>query len=1378
MGQVQSRTPVQPELIGPACECELDIDSNHTKGLIDTGSTVSTISYAFYTKYLSHLELKPVKQILDIECADGSPLPYLGFIEAELRVKYLSSLMVPFLVVHDTKYNNFIPVLIGTNCLQPLMSDCKCKHGVRFLQVANLTLPWYTAFQCLSARDRQLKKNGYSLGLVRNCEQTVLPSNQQITLSCYVDRALPYQSTLAMTQPSRLSSVSSDVDVPPMLISYDYKDNGRFDMVLSNITTRTVSIPSKTIICELHPVTLDSTVRQKTNVQSSIDQVEINQELPVDLREPCLAMLNQFQDVFSKGDDDIGHCTAVKHRIDLENEVPFKQRSRYIAPSMFDEVRNHFHQLLSAGIIRRSKSPWSSNAVLVRKKDGKLRVCVDFRQLNQRTVKDAYALPRIDDILQSLGGNSYFTVLDMKSGYHQIELEETHKERTAFTVGPLGFYEWNRLPMGLCNSPATYQRLMEDILGDLHLRICVIYLDDIIIFSKSYDQHLERLARVLQRLRENGLKLSPKKCKFLMGKVTYVGHVVSSAGVEADSSKTDKIQTWPKPRNAAEVRSFLGFAGYYRKFVKGFAQIARPLYDLMPCLTKKSKKPKKSETPAWIWGERQDQAFQQLKDALTLPPVLGYPDYQLPFELHTDASGKGLGAVLYQEQDGVKRVLSFGSRGLKKGEQHYSAFRLEFLALKWAVTEKFHDYLYGHRFTVYSDNNPLTYVMTTAKLDATGHRWLAALAQFDFDIVYRPGKTNADADALSRLPLRIGDMQKIDTETIQALCKQCSFTPAVDVVCLAETTDIFDSDDEAGQDFNTMTQRDWKKAQYNDQFLKRWVNFVHSGQKPRRDRLPASKEDFAMLRIFDSLELKQGVLYRNSQMDDQTKRLQLVLPKQFVSQALRHLHNDCGHPGRDRTLSLMKDRFYFPGMTSVIENWVQNCSRCIKRKTPMNTRSPLVTITTTQPMELVCMDYLTLESSKGGFQNVLVITDHFTRYAQAIVTRNQTARTTAEALFNNFIVHYGFPRRLHSDQGANFESRIIKELCQIAGVEKSRTTSYHPMGNGMCERFNRSLLNMLGTLQPDQKRDWKSHVSPLVHAYNCTRHESTGQTPFFLMFGREPRLPIDLAFGLEINRPKQTLTQYVTSMKNRLKQAYEVATKEANKARQRQKGHYDLKIRGATLEPGDRVLVKIVAFDGKHKIEDRWEDDVYIVEKKPNPDVPVFVVSKENGTGRQRVLHRNLLLPIGSMLMDELDKDKDTYRPKPAPRKSLRRKTNINRVPTTSSASESDDDTQDEDVDVEIVVREQPTQGVEVTGTPDISDDDFFSMVDETEYAGNTSVHDDDHDDTVVEELDHASDVNEHQIPVGGEDAAEPDDIAESEVSQETTDDDGEGTQN
>ena len=305
-------------------------------------------------------------------------------------------------------------------------------------------------------------------------------------------------------------------------------------------------------------------------------------------------------------------------------------------------------------------------------------------------------------------------------------------------------------------------------------------------------------------------------------------------------------------------------------------------------------------------------------------------------------------------------------------------------------------------------------------------------------------------------------------------------------------------------------------------------------------------------------------------------------------------------------------------------------------KEAQSDKAPLLNIETSQPLELIHLDYLKIEPSKGNIENVLVITDHFTRYAQAFHSKTQTALATAKLLWNNFILHYGFPSKIITDQGRNFESELIEHLCQLAGVQKLRTSPYHPQTNGQCERFNGTLLNMLGTLTPEQKKDWKSHVPALVHAYNCTRNPATGFSPYFLLFGREPRLPVDVEFGLQRGgqRGSPGESNYISQLSRRLRFAHRKAKKMAQRQQARHRGLYDLKCRGAALSVGDLVLVKQTAWEGRHKIQDRWEGGEYHVVGQPTPGVPVYTVKSLAG-GKTKVLHRNLLLPLQGRIRQE-----------------------------------------------------------------------------------------------------------------------------------------------
>ena len=410
-------------------------------------------------------------------------------------------------------------------------------------------------------------------------------------------------------------------------------------------------------------------------------------------------------------------------------------------------------------------------------------------------------------------------------------------------------------------------------------------------------------------------------------------------------------------------------------------------------------------------------------------------------------------------------------------------------------------------------------------------------------------------------------------------------------------------------------------------------------------------------------------------------------------------------------------------MTADVEEKIRKCGRCLRRKAPTNIYAPLVNIITTEPLQLVSMDYLTLESSKG-YENVLVMTDHFTRYACAVPTCNQTAKMTAEAFFNHFVTHYSLPQRIHSDQGTNFQSKLIRELMELVGVSQSRTTPAHAMRNGQVEKFNRTLLNMLGTLELDQKKDWKDHVASLVHAYNATKHASTSFSPYGLMFGREPRLPIDLVLGVEPEGVgQQSHTQYVTSFKRRLEKAHEVANKEAEKSRKRQKSAFDRKLQAGVLEPGDRVLVQILHFEGKHKIADNWEEAVYIVTEQPNPDIPVYKVRPEKG-GQTREIHRNHLLPVGPT-----DKGKQ-----------------VNTADETASVSEASDMSDYED-DMDVIVL-QPRRAPENQGQVDMpkSTDDGVASGDKDESTTQQGPSEDmdlTNDDDAATETSHTSDVVE-----------------------------------
>jgi transposase InsO family protein len=1271
------------QLVGDSNEAVVLIGGRECLALIDTGSQVSNLSESYYRKHLPEFQLYSLSEILEIEGVAGQLLTYLGYIEINLVIPGTrTELWVPILIVPDTGFSKQVPLLVGTNVLNELKDKDTGTSSI-----------WRTSLNNLAKDEESSDMSVY-------CHrQLIIPANTSMLVTGRVGGR--NVSTTGVIHPA--DSLPGGLMMPVAAVDVDQKNTVTLQVM--NISARNITIPPRQKVAEFQQGRIVS--HQLNSMEKVADAVSAklddNCHVPVDLDNSLLTQeqrrdtetrLDGWKEIFAASPTELGTAKGVKHSITLTDPAPFKDRPRRVPPGMLNEVREHIRDMLACGAIRNSSSPWSSNIVLAKKKDGSMRMCIDFRKLNARTVKDAYQLPRIDETLDRLAGARWFSSLDLQSGYWQVEMEEQDKPKTAFSVSGVGFFECERMPFGLSNAPSTFQRHMERTLADLPN--CLVYLDDIIIFAETYEEHWKHLEAVFKHLAAAGLKLKPSKCKLFRSRVNYLGHVISSEGIEADPDKTEAIHNWPVPATVHDLRQAIGFFSYYRRFVQDFAKIAKPLHELLKGHENKRNVNKK--TPLQMM-EVALAAFNMLKEKLTTPPILAYADYTLPFEVHTDASVQGLGAILYQQQNNVLRVIAYASRSLKGGEVNYPAHKLEFLALKWAVCDKFHDYLYGHRFEVLTDSNPMSYVLSSAKLDATGHRWLAELSNFDFDIKYRSGKKNIDADFLSRPPgepatvsccpqeqeVSIATGDCVREEVVKAICStavQDDDEDLVAVTCMSQGVLMYQPellDDEEEDKVN------WKAVQEADPIIGELRSLVERGLKPssakQKHLLEQSTAFRTYLREWDKFMLKDEVLYRRRTGRDGKEMFQLVLPASKRMEALRGLHDEVGHMGRDRTLELVSARFYWSGMAEDVKTKVKTCVPCIKRKTKIPDRAPLVSIKSTQPMELVCIDYLGLEPCKGGIENLLVITDHFTRFAYAVPTRNQTARTTAQAL-QTFFLHYRYPQKLHSDQGRNFESAIIKELCKLTGMQKSRTSPYHPSGNGQCERLNQTLMNMLGTLEQEQKADWKTYVPILTHAYNATRHDSTNYSPFYLMFGRHPRLPIDLAMGIEPpGQQDENLNSYTEKLRERLEMAYRLASEEGRKASARQKTHYDKRVRGATVQVGDRVLVRNVSIRGKHKLANKWEDEVHIVLEQPNQDIPVFVVKKESGTGRRRMLHRNMLLPINFLPLLHDDKPCTmVYKNKDRPATRSRLK----------STSDVEDSGRQSDLESDVDDREQP----------------------------------------------------------------------------------------
>ena len=1230
---------------------------------------------SFYQKYLKHLPLTPIEN-LEIWGLSSESYPYDGCLSVKLEfpgsvtgVNETISALV--LVCPDPIMKGEVSILVGTNTsvVKKLVEVCKEKGGENFLKTLAVHPVMKNAYEkVMVMSDQSADTERGTVWFSGNKPLTLSPGETASVTGIPKYPKMSSSSALLIDYPEE-SRFPEELLVRPEIQAASALQSKRITVTVRNVSVHTVTLKRGMPIAHIFPVEVvssnpsskeSSSGGQWTTESFNFGDSPVSQKWRNRLTQKML----DRSDVFSRHEFDVGCARSTQHQIRLTEDKPFRERSRRLAPADIEDVRQHLANLKDAGIISESRSPYASPIVVVRKKNGQVRMCVDYRTLNRRTTPDQYTVPRIEDALACLNGSKWFSVLDLRSGYYQVPLCDQDKEKTAF-ICPVGFYQFERMPQGISGAPATFQRIMERTVGDMNLLEVLVYLDDLIIFGKTLEEHEERLLKVLDRLKDEGLKLSLDKCKFCQTSVSYVGHIVSQDGVSTDPSKIEAVSSWPRPCNVTELRSFLGFCGYYRRFVKDFSLVSFPLNQLLQgCLTGKmvgktaKMKPvekvyyKPSELFGDRWDERCEAAFEELKARLTKAPVLAFADSRLPYTLHVDASCEGLGGVLYQDQGQGLRPVAFVSRSLTPCEKNYPVHKLEFLALKWAVVDKLHDYLYGVKFEVQTDNNPLTYILTTAKLDATGHRWLAALSIYEFSLKYRPGKQNIDADALSRRPHQDSvveeDWMSIPSSGVRAMCqlsevdKENYSSSHRAVGCLGGSVK---SVPVAYCNLATLSTTSIPRLGFSDLSAAQREDLCFSGlwngvQHQDVGKVQRTHKDMPLLlREWDRVKMENGVMYRHTHAPNKPKRKQLLLPQKFHQMALRSLHDDSGHLGFEKTYAFVRDRFYWPRMKSDVEQYCRTCARCVQRKTLPKRVAPLSHLSSGGPLDLVCMDFLSIEPDSSNTCNVLVITDHYTRYAQAFSTKDQKATTVAKVLWEKYFVHYGLPRRMHSDQGRDFESKLVHELLEMLGVEKSRTTPYHPQGDPQPERFNRTLLDMLGTLDTKQKNQWSRHIGHLVHVYNCSQNDATGYAPYYLMFGREARLPIDLSFGISCDGSSiQSYQRYVTNMRKELKAAYELAEAAAKKKNDGNKKRYDQRIHYSHLSPGDRVLIRNLGLQGKHKLADRWSSVLYIVESQM-PNLPVFRLKPEEGNGPVKILHRNHLLPVGHKLRFQSDSE-------------------------------------------------------------------------------------------------------------------------------------------
>ena len=1024
-------------------------------------------------------------------------------------------------------------------------------------------------------------------------------------------------------------------------------------------------------------------------------------------RDKLASVLSEYDDLFMKNKSDIGRCKIAKHRIELEPEaIPHREGARRMSPDKAAKANQEVQNLLALGLIQPSYSPWASGIVMVKKKSGELRFCCDFRPLNDVTVKDAFPLPRIDESLSRIANAKIFTSIDLAWAFWQIPLKKRDRRKTAFAC-ELGLFEWRRMPFGLCNASATFQRSITRALQKIQQRhgsVVMAYIDDIVIATETIEDHLERIKEVFECLREAGFKMRAEKCDFMRTETKYLGRVVSAEGIKPDPAAVSKIQEWMPPRNKEELQSFLGFANYYRDFIPFHAAKVQPMQELL------------RKNQHFYWKGKHQEAFDSVKQALADATALAAPNEEGRFVLDTDASAVAIAGILHQEQQyngkTILRPIVYGSKSLTRTQMNYGAPKLEMYAVFYFI-EKFHSYLAGREFTLRVDNQALSWLKTYSMDQAMIGRWIARLDQYHFKTIHRPRTQHRNADGLSKRTNDYVHREKI-VEALPEVSKGFSFMSQKDYEELPtvpyidkhgkfipnhpelppearaqlpvlyilkkppkedltsdpslssipwypqvqwETTPTSTENDRPNCILSVTTKvpaarLDTTKRDpalrrlptqcqeqadvlrlvgtelHEHQSTMRGLKDLHLAQnrdvhllalkklmknEPLDDTLfPEDVQDFAKRYYHqkkDLLFLNQNdilcVNYIPQQRAMHVRPCMIVMPQLYQHEILYRAHDESGHQGVGKVLARIQERHTWPGIKRDVVNHIKHCLICQQTKHPAgNPCYPLQSINSSNFNDLVQFDHLKLCKTTSGNNGLLVIIDHFTKFAEAIPCAHDEydAQTTAKIILNKWFARHGTPARMQSDNATNFTAEIAQELMKASQVTKVTSTPAHPRGNGLVERQNRTLLTLLRVYTSRRMLDWDEHIDGVLGAYNSTRHATTGFSPYMLQHGAEKSIPLSFIYPEFAAREFESKEEFVEHLLARKQEIHELVRRNTHQAQVRQKQKFDRHLKAKAHAVGDAVWVfchiilkggtrKLLrAWRGPHKVTDVLQD--------------------------------------------------------------------------------------------------------------------------------------------------------------------------------------------
>lgn len=1086
---------------------------NQTSILLDTGSNLSIASSSIIDPEKLN-KLQPTGIL--ITSANGTNIPVLGKTNITIEIEN-TNFKIPVTVVRNITSN----IILGNDFLTGHNAVIDFKNKIIKLDNDKNTITVKIQQKWLNTLNLMISNN--ETLIIKTTKDIIIPHGQKTQVSINIP--------LSRTTASQIDNNIHLLNNKHCHVIWDNKNNPQFQTAtILNKGKHNIHLLKNTILGQLtnQKRITETHALQNNNENTTLSHqltdnagnpIDINPDLTEDEMKKAKSLISKYIHLFATNEVDFKESKLEPYTFKVMDETPVTHPPYRLPIAQRQELDRQINELQKAGIIKESQSPYSSPAFLVSKKDGGYRLVVDYRRLNDKIIPDKYPLPLIQTIFDSLENSTYFSTLDISQAFFQQKLTEDCQQKVAF-ITYRGQFSFTRLPFGLKTSPNAFQRAINKAFNDLLYSSIVIYLDDILSFAPDFEKQYVSLEKTLQRIEATGLTLKTSKCHLFYTSIKLLGHIISKDGIKPNDENLEAVKNFPVPKRVKDVRAFLGLSGFYRKFIENYAQIAKPLTEL----TKKE-----CEQQPFIWNDMHNAAFEELKARLIAKPVLIHFQNDNEVSLFTDASFDGISGVLSQpDENGKTHPVAYVSRKLTKSERHWAVAEIEMLAITYSINY-FRQYLIGRNFTVHTDHKSLEYYKNWKHPSTRISKLLLKLTEFTFTIKYTPGCKMNVPDALSRYPT---------------------------------DKDISDLTENENFSIFKIQNIDIREAQAQDSELS---NLILAIKEPYSEQLTEK-----ILRKSRKYEINDGILYFKN-FNGQNIELKTVIPKSLITNILTTYHDspDNGaHVGILKTTEKIRQHYYWDNMLNDIQQYVKSCLQCQERKIPSTKKDGLLCpIEIPQkPFSKIVIDYIGPFEPSNQNKFILTIVDSTTRYIIAYPCKAADADNTIHCL-QDLMLRYGAPECICSDRGSHYVNKKFKNLTDSLNIKHILGSTDHSQAQGMAERANRSVQDMLTTCVNENLKTWSTKLPRVLFAYNTSKQTSTKYTPFFALHGFHPNTPLELILEtkkthLSNNERLQNLNIARGKIRENLLQAQSI-----------QKHYYDRNRNSVTYTPGQLVMV-------------------------------------------------------------------------------------------------------------------------------------------------------------------------------------------------------------